>query len=293
MGIENREYIREDYDDGLRKSRTPSASIVVKLIIATVAVYALQILTINRDGSSLVQQWLELTADNVFFRGQIWRLLTYAFCHSQQDLLHLVFNMMVLYSIGSVLRELTGDREFLWFYLVSAVFAGICSLAFYSIIGIPVVIVGASGATMAVFCTVAMHYPRQKVFVMGIIPVEFRWLLALFVFLDSLPIVTGQVASSKVANAAHLGGLVFGFFYFRWSMRLTRWWDQFAGRIATRRRAKGNLKLFAPPTQPDAKMDEQVDAILEKISREGEASLTARERNILTQASRQLRKDRG
>ncbi len=293
MGIENREYLREDYDEGSRRIHTQSASIVVKLIIVTVAVYVLQLLTIDRGGSSLAQQWLELKADSVFFQGQIWRLLTYAFCHSQEDLLHLVFNMMVLYSIGGILRELVGDREFLWFYLVSAVFAGICSLAVYSIMGIPVVIVGASGATMAIFCTVAMHYPRQKVFVMGLIPVEFRWLLLLFVALDSMPIITGQIATSKVANAAHLGGLVFGFLYFRWSMRLTRWWDQFAGRIATKRRANGKLKLFAPPTQPDANMDEQVDTILEKISREGEASLTTRERNILTQASKQLRKDRG
>ncbi len=293
MGIENREYLREDYDEGSRRFHKQSASIVVKLIIVTVAVYVLQLLTIDRGGSSLAQQWLELKADSVFFQGQIWRLLTYAFCHSQEDLLHLVFNMMVLYSIGGILRELLGDREFLWFYLVSAVFAGICSLAVYSIMAIPVVIVGASGATMAIFCTVAMHYPRQKVFVMGLIPVEFRWLLLLFVALDSMPIITGQIATSKVANAAHLGGLVFGFLYFRWSMRLTRWWDQFAGRIATKRRANGKLKLFAPPTQPDANIDEQVDKILEKISREGEASLTTRERNILTQASKQLRKDRG
>ena len=294
MGIENREYLREDFDEGSRRFGTQSASIVVKLIIVTVAVFVLQLLTIDdRGGSSLAQQWLELKADKVFFQGQIWRLLSYAFCHSQNDLLHLVFNMMVLYSIGGILRELVGDREFLWFYLVSAIFAGICSLAFYSIIGIPVAIVGASGATMAIFCTVAMHYPRQKVFVMGLIPVEFRWLLLLFVVLDSMPIITGQIATSKVANAAHLGGLVFGFFYFRWSMRLTRWWDQFAGRIATKRRANDKLKLFAPPTQPDANMDDQVDLILEKISREGEASLTTRERNILTQASKQLRKDRG
>ena len=293
MGIENREYLREDYDEGSKRFGTQSASIVVKLIIVTVAVYVLQLLTIDRGGSSLAQQWLELKADKVFFQGQIWRLLSYAFCHSQADLLHLVFNMMVLYSIGGILKDLIGDREFLWFYLVSAVFAGICSLAVYSIVGIPVVIVGASGATMAIFCTVAMHYPRQKVFVMGLIPVEFRWLLLLFVALDSMPIITGQIATSKVANAAHLGGLVFGFFYFRWSMRLTRWWDQFAGRIATTRRANGKLKLFAPSTQPDANMDEQVDMILEKISREGEASLTTRERNILTQASKQLRKDRG
>lgn len=293
MGIENREYIREDYEGGSRRSGTSSATIVVKLIVVTAAVYLLQILTLDSANGSVVQKWLQLTAEDVFFKGQIWRLLTYAFCHSQRDLLHLVFNMMVLYSIGGVLRQLTGDREFLWFYLVAAVFAGICSLAVYSVLRIPAAIIGASGATMAVFCTVAMHYPRQKVYVMGVIPVEFRWLLAIFVAFDSWPILTGQVATSGVANSAHLGGLLFGYLYFRWSMRLTRWWDLFAGRMANRRRAKGKLKLFAPAAPAEANLESQVDTILAKISREGEGSLTARERNILTQASRQLRKDRG
>ena len=302
MGIENREYLRDEYDDTAGSFRRPSSKpMTLILVVVTVAVFVLQLMTSRANGlpgasTSLVQEWLALNFDDVMTRGQIWRLLTYAFCHDQSNLLHIVINMMVLYSIGGALRQLLGDREFLWFYLVSAVFAGMCSLVFYRLIGINAQIIGASGATMAVFCLVALHYPRQKVLLMGIIPIEFRWLLAAFVAIDTLPMIN-QVAAwwqnkptdSEVANSAHIGGLIFGFLYFRWNMRITRWWDQFAGRIATRRR-RGKLRVFKEAAEPESNLSSQVDDILEKISREGEASLTSRERNILAQASKQYRK---
>lgn len=272
------------------------------LVGVTVAVFVLQLMTSGKSNGqpgaspSLVQEWLALDFDNVMTRGQIWRLLTYAFCHDQSNLLHIVFNMIVLYSIGGVLRQLLGDREFLWFYLVAAVFAGMCSLAFYRLIGISAQIIGASGATMGVFCLVALHYPRQKVLLMGIIPIEFRWLLAAFVAIDTVPMISqvaaalqNRQADNEVANSAHIGGLIFGYLYFRWNMRITRWWDQFAGRIATRRR-RSKLRVFTEAPEPESNLSSQVDDILDKISREGEASLTSRERNILAQASRQYRK---
>ncbi len=305
MGIENREYLRDEYDDTAGSFRRPSSKpMTVILVVVTVAVFVLQLMTSRPKGlpgasPSLVQEWLALNFEDVMTRGQIWRLLTYAFCHDQSNPLHIVFNMMVLYSIGGVLRQLLGDREFLWFYLVAAVFAGMCSLAFYRLVGIRAQIIGASGATMGVFCLVALHYPRQKVLLMGIIPIEFRWLLAAFVAIDTLPMI-GQVMAalqnrqtvSQVANSAHIGGLIFGFLYFRWNMRITRWWDQFAGRIATRRR-RGKLRVFTEAAEPESNLSSQVDDILEKISRTGEASLTTRERNILAQASKQYRKGKG
>ena len=305
MGIENREYLRDESDGAAGSFRRPSSKpMTVILVVVTVAVFVLQIMTSRPNGlpgasTSLVQEWLALNFDDVMTRGQIWRLLTYAFCHDQSNLLHIVFNMMVLYSIGGVLRHLLGDREFLWFYLVAAVFAGICSLVFYRLVGIRAEIIGASGATMGVFCLVALHYPRQKVLLMGIIPIEFRWLLAAFVAIDTLPMISQVAAAfqnrqtvSQVANSAHIGGLIFGFLYFRWNMRITRWWDQFAGRIAIRRR-RGKLRVFTESPEPESNLSSQVDDILEKISREGEASLTSRERNILAQASKQYRKDKG
>lgn len=308
MGIYNRDYLKgEDgynayRDSGLRRG---SVSMVGRIIIVTVAMFVLQLMTSRQGATSLVLDWLSLDSQTLFRQGQIWRLLTYAFCHSQAELLHIVMNMYVLYMVGQAVCELTGEREFLWYYLVSAVFAGICSVVFYSIVGLPFDIIGASGAVLAVFMLFAMHYPRRRMYLFGLIPIEVRWLLTIYVLIDLIPtlrMLTGDAqmiaararmqGASLTAHSAHLGGLLFGFLYFRWNMRITHWWDLFAGRLPSLTRKKSGLRVFNPGPTPEPDLSDKVDDILAKISREGESSLTARERHILTQASRQLRKDR-
>lgn len=294
MGIENRDYLRDDEPswNGPRRM-SGSSSVVTALIGVTVAIYVLQIILNNRTtGSSVIQDWMQLTAVDVFRRGQVWRLLGYAFVHSPRDLLHVIMNMLLLFSMGRMLQEQIGRREFLWFYLAAAVFAGIVSVAAYSILGRFIPIVGASGAVLAVVTVLALTHPRQQLLFMGAIPIEFRWVLAIFIGLDVLMMASGMGERLAIANGCHLGGALFGYLYVQWNMGLTRWWDVFAKRVSVKRKSRGKLKLFAPATQPEVNLTEQVDAILEKISREGEASLTDRERKILTTASKQLRKGR-
>lgn len=291
MGLDNRDYLRDDYLDDSPRMRFTAGGIISKIIAVTVICYLAQLFT-TRNGVSFVTQWLELRFNATVYGGQIWRLLTYALCHNPGDLLHLVMNMATLFFIGRMLLPVMGDREFVWFYVTSAVFAGIVGVTFYRVIGMTPAILGASGAVFAVFTATAMHYPRQVVLLMGAIPIELRWLLAIFIGIDAFPILTGRADVTQTAGSCHLGGVLFGYLYFRWHMNISRWWDQFAGRIISRRRSRGKLKVYAPSESPESNLDEPVDAILEKISQQGEASLTARERNILTQASRQLRKNR-
>lgn len=299
MGLENRDYLRDDYDPPTRRFSAPTLTVLGKLIAVTVAVFVLQLLTATNIETplgiqriSVAENWLELGVREVFQSGQVWRLLTYAFCHNRLNLLHLVMNMLGLYFAGRMVLSVVSEREFLWFYLASAVWAGIISLVFCSFFKPQAHILGASGATLAVLTLAAMYYPRQEVLLMGILPLQMRWLLLLYVALDVLPLLSGQWRQSTTAHTAHLGGVLFGFLYFRWDMQITRWWDQAIRGIRLRRKNRGNLKIYAPNTQPESSLDEQVDRILQKISEQGEASLTARERNILTQASRQLRKNR-
>ena len=50
------------------------------------------------------------------------------------------------------------------------------------------------------------------------------------------------------------------------------------------------LRIHEPDDEPETDLREQVDQILEKIYREGEASLTAKERKTLEMASRQYQR---
>lgn len=299
MGIDSREYLRSDeYDDGSYGGRKPVApmSIVTKIIIGTVVVFVLQLLSSNGPGQlSTVEQWLILNGSELF-RGQVWRLLSYAFLHDTGNLLHIVMNMYMLYILGRATAQLTGEREFLWFYGVSAVFAGMCSALFYRVMGIDPYVLGASGAVMAVFTLFAMHYPKQKLYLFGVLGIEVRWLLAAYVVFDVSPIISALNSgrlTDNTAHSAHVGGLLFGWLYFRWNMRFTTWLDRLAGRASTGIRArKSGLKVYNPNTTPDPDLSAHVDRILAKISEQGEGSLTDRERRILRQASDQMKKRR-
>lgn len=298
MGIESREYLYGDDNGSFGGSPTTPMSVVTKIVIITAVVFVLQLFTSGGNGqASTVTQWMVLRGQELF-GGQVWRLLSYAFVHSTSNILHIVFNMYLLYIFGRVTSQLTGEREFVWFYCVSAIFAGICSVCFYRILNADPAILGASGAVMAVFTLFAMHYPRQKMLLFFVLPIEIRWLLAGYVAFESFPVLRdlsrGQLlADGGVAHSAHLGGLLFGWLYFRWNMRITAWWDRLTNRTKTVARVKkAGLKVYNPESQPDPDLSDRVDEILAKISEHGEESLTARERRILRQASEQMKKRR-
>ena len=295
MGLESREYLRDDNESWRGQPAAVPMSIVTKIIIATVAVWVIQLLSIQGDTQeSIVLKWLALDSETLF-QGQIWRLLTYAFLHAVDSPMHIAFNMLMLFFMGRQVAQLTGPKEFLWFYCVSAIFAGICSVCFYHLMGAPFSCIGASGAVLAVFTLLVMHYPHQKIYIWGLIGIEARWLLAAFVAFDAFPVVekimTGNFQAGGTAHSAHLGGMIFGWLYFRWQMRFTTWWDRFAKRTSsTMKVRKSGLKVYHPDTQPEADLRARVDTILAKISDQGEDSLTNRERRILKQASEQLKR---
>lgn len=279
-------------------------SIVAKIIIVTVGVYLLQVLTLQSGAArSPVFDWLALERDLLFSSGQVWRLLTYAFCHSEAQLTHIICNMLGLFFLGRIVARTLGEREFLAVYLASAVFAGIVqvsSMAIWRSPG-PDWTIGASGAVCAVFVLFAMHYPKMKLYIFGLVPIQARHLLLIAVAYDTLGFL-GMApnlfsdSGAKIGHAAHLGGLIFGFLYFQWHMNLTGWVENFASKIREvplpRTEVKSDLRVFNPGHQPEVDYAAQVDQILAKISDHGESSLSDRERRVLTQASQHMKSHR-
>lgn len=299
MGLENREYMQDEFSDGggFGSRPRPRLSAVAQIIAITIAVYLLQLLTVSEPMGSAdllrdsgVEAWLRMDVVSVLNRGQVWRLATYALCHNRANIWHITMNLMMLYFAGQMVLSVMSEREFRWFYAAAAIFAGIVSLVFCRFFLPQGRILGASGAVLAVLTVAALHYPRREVLLMGVFPLQMRWLLLLYVSLDLLPLLSGGWRQSQTAHTSHLGGVLFGFLYVRQNMNFSRWLEGLPKRVG-RPRKNRNLKLFAPPVR-ESNLSDEVDGILQKISEQGEASLTARERQILTQASRQLRESR-
>ena len=119
-------------------------------------------------------------------------------------------------------------------------------------------------------------------------------MVALYVIFDLHPVLlalAGDQMGSGVAHAAHLGGLAFGFIYWKQSLRLEPLWDglrrwRWPRWFGPRR----NIRLFKPRETLEDDLDELVDDILIKVHEQGEASLTDAEREVLRIAGQRYRR---
>jgi membrane associated rhomboid family serine protease len=249
---------------------------------------------------SIIQEWFELNPTKTVERGQVWRLLTSAFCHDRYGLWHILFNMLLLYWFGRRLEQMYGSTEFLLFYLVAAVCSSVAyiALAYYG--GSKASAIGASGAIMGVMMLYAIHYPFEEFRLFWFIPVPLWIVLSLYILYDLHPVLlalAGDRLFTGVAHAGHLGGLAFGFLYWRFGWRL----EPILHRIQSVTRRRKSMLSRKPAVLPfprrgndlddlvDEILKQRVDEILKKISERGKESLTEAERDILIQAGAKYR----
>lgn len=314
MGIENRSYYRDSDDDYAAPwGQTGSRSIVMLLIIINVVIFGLDLFTprVNFDGSPINQtgvagelrdagpfsHWLShtLSLKTEIFRKpwQFFTLLTYGFAHTPLDApggpMHILFNMLTLFFLGHAVEAELGRREFLRFYLVAVVLAGLAFLASTWLLGAQRSCLGASGAVSAVVMLFILKFPQQKLTLFGAIEMP-AWVLG--VLLIALDFVRAFNPDSRIAVETHLMGAAFAaaYFYGKWNF----------GALASMDRVhRPNLQVhypddddFDPYEAQWEKLRIEGDRILEKINRQGQDSLTWRERRTLQRYSEMARQRR-
>lgn len=205
-----------------------------------------------------------------------WTLITYMFLHG--GLAHILFNMIALYFFGSRVELRLGSRHFILLYLISGITGGLLSLVFTP----RAYIIGASGAVFGVSFAFAYFWPRDRIYIWGVLPIEARWLVILTAGIAIFGGFTG--AQGGVAHFAHLGGYVGAWFYLWWITRRAtagrRAWQAKvsapAGTVDSRRLATIDLTRVHPVNR------DEVNRILDKINASGLDSLTGEERTFLS-----------
>jgi membrane associated rhomboid family serine protease len=207
-----------------------------------------------------------------------WTVVTYMFLHA--GLWHIGFNMLALYFFGPAVETRLGGRHFVGLYLSSGIMGAVLSIPFTP----HAAIVGASGAVFGVMLAFARYWPRQRIYIWGVLPIEARWMVILMTAFSLWAGFGG--AQSGVAHFAHLGGFLGGFLYLKWM----DW------RSPARRFKQKAQVVPPPPRDPDQALErwkrirredihpvnrDEVDRLLDKISREGVKSLTPDERALL------------
>ncbi len=102
--------------------------------------------------------------------------------------------------------------------------------------------------------------------------------------------LAGDPHDDGVAHAGHLGGLAFGYVYWRLGLRLEAPLDRSGRPVRVPKRKPQRAAEPAAAAQPARDtFDEQVDEVLRKISEKGRESLTDDELGILQRASAKYR----
>lgn len=224
-----------------------------------------------------------------------WTFVSYMFVHA--GLVHLAFNMLVLYSLGTRVEERMGGRAFILFYLYCGLGGAVFSLGLAGLQSAP--IAGASAAVLGVAVAFAMFWPDAELMVFPL-PWPFR-ARTLVLALLALDLVLGLArAGDGVAHVAHLGGAAFAYLFFRLQglagpARLPR--PRIVERAVmvqsgSREAERADTPVPRPRRRVDPERDEitvETDRLLDKISGQGMASLTPAERKFLDEVSKKKR----
>jgi len=212
-----------------------------------------------------------------------WTLVTYMFLHG--GFMHLLFNMLALFFFGPRLAMRLGSRRFVTLYFVSGVAGALLSIPFSP----RTAIVGASGAVFGVLLGFARYWPRERIWIWAVLPVESRVLVIVMTALSLYGGFGGM--QDGVAHFAHLGGFVGGYLYLRWTesrspaRKFKAVADGTAGRRWEAERSKLDRWAHIDREGMHEINRERFDAIWEKLQTAGVGSLTPREQAFLDRFS--------
>ncbi len=239
------------------------------LLIATIGVYVLQMVPGVRNyvhGLGLLVPRL------VYEHAQVWRLVTYMFLHDPSGVLHIGFNMLMLWMFGNELEQMWGTRRFLIFYFLCGIGAGALSFFMWN-----AHILGASGAIYGVLTIFAIYFPDRQILVFFMFPMRIRTFV---IVMGIVSVVMSIQAASGIAHLTHLGGIVVALVYYRFYDR----GEEFIRAFKEAREEKKSRRRVEELEQRKRYYDDVVDPILKKISEQGMESLTPGEKKALEKA---------
>jgi membrane associated rhomboid family serine protease len=287
--LEDRDYMRQP-------EYTPRVSMTVVLLIVNAIVFLVQLASQHTpNGAEIQDKYFALSLEGMR-HGYVWQLLTFQFMHASWT--HILFNSFAIFFFGRPVETALGRSRFLGLYFVSGIVGGVVQMIFALLIHLDIPVVGASaGASGLIAAFALLNWRESFTLIFYIIPVTMTGRTLLWISLGMAAFGL-LLTNSNVANAAHLGGILTGFFYARQILH-GHWpqWKFFQRReekpreVVATRAGENKFWRSAPRDEEVSKDDflqNQVDPILDKISAHGIQSLTAREREILESARKKM-----
>ena len=298
----------------LKNEFSKANNAVVKLILLNVLVFvSVIVLRVFLFYGSYANVYAEimhninLSAAFQSFIYRPWTLLTNFFVH--EGIWHILFNMLFLYWFGRLLEEYLGSKRLVGLYILGGLAGGSVFLLMYNLLPYfsrelaSATLVGASGAIFAVIVGAATLLPDYTFFLLFIGPVRIKYIAAFYILLSMAELVGPNAGG----NLAHLAGALVGFGFIK-ALKSGHDWGvpiyavgnfisslfssppstrvpQRASTTATSSKRQFNTFKSETPTAVSKPTQDEIDTILDKISRSGYESLSREEKQKLYKAS--------
>lgn len=291
----------EEFKNAFSKSNNGHIQLILINVVIFVIMALLYVIStiagIDVVFSSVYKQF-SLTPHLDQFVYRPYTLLTYSFSHSLRDIWHILFNMISLYWFGRLFIEYLGNDRLIALYVLGALAGGILYLIIFNTIPFfesqaRLGMVGASASIYAILVACATLVPDYTFLLLFFGPVRIKYIALFFILLSFL----GTVSSNAGGNLAHLGGAAMGYFYVKqlqsgvnlgaWVTRILDWIKLImtrGKRLTIKHRKKENP--VGRGTSSSLVSQEEIDAILDKISENGYESLSKEEKEKLFRAGR-------
>lgn len=272
--------------------------IAIKVIFWNTALFLVSLLFFYRFdlGAFDFPNWIALPSDATMAIYNPWTVLTYAFFHD--GIGHIFFNMMVLHFSSTLFLTFFNQKQWLGLYILSAIFAGIVFIIGYNLLGLRSSIVGASAAIMAILVATTTYSPLMNVRLLLIGNVKLWHITVVILVIDLMQIRM----DNSGGHIAHLAGAFFGFMYIKLlengtdlSKIVTNCAEFFNNLVSKSNKTplKTVHRNYKKPVQKTAskiitkdKKQQQIDEILDKISRSGYDCLSKEEKDFLFQSGK-------
>lgn len=233
------------------------------------------------------------------FLTRPWTIITYMFAHSRGDIFHILFNMLVFYWFGRLFVEYLGSDKLIALYVLGGITGGIFYLLMFNTVPYYIErsgftgMVGASASVYAIVVATAALIPNYTFYLLFFGPVKIKYIAGFYVVVSFL----GTTQANAGGNLAHLGGALVGFVYLKQLQSGVNWggwvtatldWitDLFKSKPKVKVSYRNEEKKSAVKSSVLKSSQDEIDAILDKISERGYESLSKEEKEKLFNASK-------
>ncbi len=302
--------ILDDFKNAWNKPNNALVQIIIINLVVFLSFLILRVFLVIGGGEELYRAVLSkfmLPADLSVFIFQPWTIITYFFTH--EGFLHIIFNMLFLYWFGKLITEFLGSNKVISLYVLGGILGGLFYILMYNMVPFyqdrisGSLMLGASAGVYAIVVGAATFMPNYTFFLLLIGPVKIKYIALFYVILS----FSQTIGSNAGGELAHLAGAGLGYLYIvqlrkgndlgTWVIDAMNFFKSFfvkqpkikvTHRSGARRPSKKPRSTAGSSASPKATVADQdeIDAILDKISQSGYESLSKEEKQKLFNASK-------